>query len=396
MKYKYNGITLPKLPEWDKTAYPYAFIQFGDMTGYSIYSLIVTNSTGVMGDSYQIGAHTTCEWVVAADKESAENLSGTTPGISTDNWLQYENAKTHTEYGYSNVVWSDHEIRNADNSIYLPKSYPVPVYDMRSFWAGVSMGLCGKAIFSKKEPVAYLYNGVALPNLPDSEMQYAFMTASVSTSNTSHYSYYSTIYLYYSTVPIYVYTRASGSALKTKQDGNLVCYTCSLSSDGAVLEDWTRYENGDITAVADANLTGMDTDNIIWTNDDITFYNSDMVDIVVYHKYEHVPIGDGLLAYSGIILPKLPDWDKDAYPYAVILEDGGEYRLYCVDVPFSYGLFQCFIRPSANRIVYCAASTNWVHRESGTSESAVFFDKALWSNTDISPIHVYKPIPVYE
>lgn len=41
---------------------------------------------------------------------------------------------------------------------------------MRSFAAGVIMGLCGKALpipGSKREPVAYLYNGVRLPGLPE-------------------------------------------------------------------------------------------------------------------------------------------------------------------------------------------------------------------------------------
>ena len=170
MKYKYNGIPipLPKLPEWDKTIYPYAFIQHSGTGGsLDFYSLIVTTASGVMDDGYTIGEHTMCAWVVAANEATAEALSGAYPGISTKVWLQFEDAVSETEYSYSYVVWSDHTIRNADNSIYLLASDPV--CDMSSFWAGVSMGLCGKAIFGKGEPVpdepvepiGYLYGRVA-------------------------------------------------------------------------------------------------------------------------------------------------------------------------------------------------------------------------------------------
>lgn len=44
----------------------------------------------------------------------------------------------------------------------------------RSFAAGCLLSLAGKPLpISKREPVAYLYNGVRLPKLPESELPYA-------------------------------------------------------------------------------------------------------------------------------------------------------------------------------------------------------------------------------
>lgn len=274
MKYKYNGITLPKLPEWDKQTYPYAFIQFGDMTGYSIYSLIVTNAKGVMGESYRIGEHTTCEWVVAADEESEANLSGTNPGISTDNWLQYENAKTYTEYGYTNVVWSDFDILKADNTVYLAASDPVPVYDMSIFWDGLSLGLCGKALPWKAEPVAWLYNGVRLPKLPKWDIEaypYAFIESStggvlanfVVSSMPLFGKDYENLFLKYKAM----YSKTDGTALRYTYDS---INTQEEYRTGFVYQD--RKECTDGTRVSYSIGT-----NLLWANYDVIAYDDDSV-----------------------------------------------------------------------------------------------------------------------
>ena len=154
----YNGIPLPALPGYNKSVYTHGFIQYGGVTGMEIYSLIVSTASGVMGDSYTVGEHTYSAWVVAANEQSAANLSGAYPGISTKEWLQFEDGNTVTASTYDNIVWTNTDILKADGSVYLKASKP---YDLESFKLGLSLGLCGNALPWKAEPVAWLYGHVA-------------------------------------------------------------------------------------------------------------------------------------------------------------------------------------------------------------------------------------------
>jgi hypothetical protein len=53
---------------------------------------------------------------------------------------------------------------------------------MKSFVKGILLGLCGHPLPQGKEPVAYLYNGVRLPKLPESELPYAVITVGEDTA----------------------------------------------------------------------------------------------------------------------------------------------------------------------------------------------------------------------
>lgn len=156
---RYNGILLPALPpDRNKNIYRYGIIQHGGVLGMEHYSFIAATASGVMDDSYTVGEHTVCAWVVAANEQSAKNMSGAFPGISTDAWLKYEDAKVVTEYSYTDIVWSDFDILNTDGTVYLKASKP---FDLDAFKIGLSLGLCGKALPWKAEPVAWWYGHVA-------------------------------------------------------------------------------------------------------------------------------------------------------------------------------------------------------------------------------------------
>ena len=117
--------------------------------------------------------------------------------------------------------------------------------------------------------------------------------------------------------------------------------------------------------------------------------------------------------YNGVRLPKLPEWDKTAYPYAVILPDGGVaggaetmYRLRIVDRPFvvdSGDLVYC-IDPDSQEILYRAFSTDgeWEYEKSGVIGFEQTLRNAVWTNTDImtllGEVHLAAsdPVPVYE
>lgn len=128
--YLYNGVQLPPLPEWDKTAYPYAFIRA--VADYGLYELYVFK--------------TEPSWF-------KPNLAVTFYGVADGNtYLKASHYVGHSEYwdysapilgqsaltektsgGYiqksEEVVWSNFKVLNKDGSPWLEASDPIPVYE---------------------------------------------------------------------------------------------------------------------------------------------------------------------------------------------------------------------------------------------------------------------------
>lgn len=146
VEYKYNSARLPAPPEMS-ASYPNVFVQYGDLGGgYAIYAMIAADAPGTMGESgYAVGEHTYNAWVVAANEKTAEDFNDAYPGMSTTAWLQYESRKTVTEYIYTNIVWSWHDILNEDGTVYMAGTDPVKVFVLKSFLTGLALGLCGKS-----------------------------------------------------------------------------------------------------------------------------------------------------------------------------------------------------------------------------------------------------------
>lgn len=125
MNYLYNGIELPKLPEWDKEKYPYAVISYTDI-GYSKYYLLrvfsaldyspYTDNWGLM--YYNDNARAKC--VVEESGVSAEEPLS---------WGDFEytegNADSTVVFGFSGVKWTNTDLLNADGSVSLAASYPI-------------------------------------------------------------------------------------------------------------------------------------------------------------------------------------------------------------------------------------------------------------------------------
>lgn len=164
--YLYNGVELPALPNWDKALYPYVYISNGfsgigrkfvcfqnieygvNDSGY--YCLVIPAGTGMSG-LYSDG-----QWK--------------TPTVTT----------TDTRITIPNdaFVWANFDVLNEDGSVYLAASEPVPILapilaptlDPLSLWLGWEAGNWvarqrGKKAEEEKTPVAYLYNGVRLPDI---------------------------------------------------------------------------------------------------------------------------------------------------------------------------------------------------------------------------------------
>lgn len=114
------------------------------------------------------------------------------------------------------------------------------MYDKRSFLKGLALGLAGKPLeFAPgKEPVAYLYNGVRLPKLPehDEAHKYAAMGK------------FGNIYrLILSTVPlIHKSLLLSAWQVKTNEDGESLTYQCAAPYDPNEPLTW-NWEQQDTT-----------------------------------------------------------------------------------------------------------------------------------------------------
>lgn len=112
--YLYNGVRLPKLPEM---AYPFMIISLNHSTNeYAAYAL----SNEVHGEKFGFQLY----YMSAApyDCYRVENGEWAFWFAQEDGNLN-SNPKTHT------IVWADHDIIDADGSVYLAASEPVPVYE---------------------------------------------------------------------------------------------------------------------------------------------------------------------------------------------------------------------------------------------------------------------------
>lgn len=147
--YLYNGIELPKLPEWDKSEWPYSLIFGQEHKGEIYYTLVLMKKRPEYGAIYtgESTIHT-----VLAKGETFYTYDYLANIKFSDAWyLIGEQTYTNEEYDYYylsfiDVIWTDTDILQSDGTVYLAASEPVPVitYDKRSFLSGMAMGLCGK------------------------------------------------------------------------------------------------------------------------------------------------------------------------------------------------------------------------------------------------------------
>lgn len=108
----YNGVRLPALPEWDKTAYPYAAI-YADSLAEGTYCLMLLPehlSRGLGGIGWAIPVGTTY-YSVEGTAWVYNSYADTGEGIVWD------------------VMWSSYDIIDTNGSVYLVASEPVPVYE---------------------------------------------------------------------------------------------------------------------------------------------------------------------------------------------------------------------------------------------------------------------------
>lgn len=110
----YNGVELPGLPEWDKATYPYAVITEGDE--YAPYYLNLYTHA-VKHDDNKLSSNESGAKVLYGDIDDYGewNLQPKAVAVTEQSTIDYP------------IVWSNFDILNADGSVYMAASDPVPV-----------------------------------------------------------------------------------------------------------------------------------------------------------------------------------------------------------------------------------------------------------------------------
>lgn len=119
-----------------------------------------------------------------------------------------------------------------------------------------------------------------------------------------------------------------------------------------------------------------------------------------------------MYSYNGTVLPALPEWDKETYPYAVIVYSWGGYLLYTGNsgqVPYVSGITIVF--DEFGSLFHCGQSLGgydygmekWTEEENLSSGFLPTIFSPVWSNFDLinqddGELSMAKsePIPVYE
>lgn len=186
--FELNGYQMPDFPE---SRYPYAmvsldssggcaYLTFTDKVGY-IKKVIVDNVW--YGNSYTLGltADATYDeskviyeesYVVMLDETYKDALELLYPGINKTSWLRYTPSSKQTPSGgyYSLAMnygpqWSNVTLYDEDGNLFLSAGKKFPLQGWLNWHV---IGLCSRPLpvsVRNKVPVAYLYNGVRLPDI---------------------------------------------------------------------------------------------------------------------------------------------------------------------------------------------------------------------------------------
>lgn len=160
----------------------------------------------------------------------------------------------------------------------------------------------------RSEDIVVLYDGVVCPALPSRnkrEYPYAMLSLSVEDQTPS---------LYFMTESAFITT--SGTHFNTASPCTYQRYDYDVSAD-----DWVLY--GTYTS-DDVGCYGMlSTTKLVWSDHDIP--NPDGT--IYLDGHEPMPVTTGIIGHAygydsksktPVVLPPLPEYDKDAYPYAVM------------------------------------------------------------------------------
>lgn len=390
--YLYNGIALPKPPAWDDFTYPFAAINYiiGNGGSYSaefVYSnepFVYHKATGYCTPPLSATVYR-CTMDVYRSGLSGESDTDwskpfTFPGLNSE------------VPGYY-YVWTNTDIFSDDSSLYLKATEPTPLAKekrVRQAWYSTT----------DQEP----QKCPALPKWDKEAYPYAFM-ASLENDG------FNTYFLYLSDKPFYCNT--AELSIQTSSAASVLC--CKYVSHFDVgIWDATVPVYGDIYLKAPTGYVWTNTDilhvpsgkDAFRTYDPILLGHLDLkswlygfvlglTEMPLPLKIGEKPTEPIAYSYNGVILPKLPEWDREAYPYAVIIPKNDTYYLLLQDTKFN-AVHDWFITTLFVDFKFEYDGTIWTDY-TGSLGTAT----PIWSNEDIYQddmlrLAASEPIPVYE
>ena len=135
MGYLYNGVRLPKLPEWDKEKYPYAYITSTRLSTSTVWYLSLPREWGdfskaVFADDYVFYSKGGARFQIK--HYDGENMP--------QRWGSFEESESSWTCDVSRMIWSNTDACTADGTILLAASDPIPVHNPAAIVMGYSMG----------------------------------------------------------------------------------------------------------------------------------------------------------------------------------------------------------------------------------------------------------------
>ena len=114
--YLYNGIRLPALPEWDREKYPYAVII--DASPLFIVFKVVDIAP-------EVDASISFDPSLSSDA----NYIQWRYDDETNTWGSMETGQVGSSGSLFSTIWTNTDLYNADGSVFLAASDPIPVYE---------------------------------------------------------------------------------------------------------------------------------------------------------------------------------------------------------------------------------------------------------------------------
>lgn len=249
--------------------------------------------------------------------------------------------------------------------------------------------LCPGDLMARREPVAYFYPSVVLPDVESvwtDKVNYPY--AFIQTLSATSYV------LYLSADVGYVYA-TSGSKVNCHIQANGMRYVFDTGS-----ESWG---SGSSFSSADGPI-GRNNQLAIWANYDVINTTDNSIYLAAS---DPIPAGNGMVAYKGERLPKLPEWDRETYPYAIIVNWGARKDFRVFDIPLAKEGEEAFGTSNYTREMCWMINDGdeeWTSLGINVSQGGLTFGQSrfVWTNTDILDesgdiyLSASDPIPIYE
>lgn len=263
--YSYNGTVLPPLPNWDKTAYPYVYMQTTGSTE-TPYMLFVYSRPF---DTYK----TSNERIYVSGTFSVAriwyNYNGDGEWGGYKEHIDHNDSSLFSSMNLASLVWSNTDVPAKDGTIYLSASEPIPV-----------------------ELVGYSYNGTVRPALPNWDKE------------TYPYAHIRGRELFFSSTPI---TYDTGTWKYTCSTPYLLA-NFTYSTDATDDISWSEPKETETQSTNGYNP-------VQWSNHNILDENGN----VYIEASAPVPISLPFTLFDGEVSTKKPDYSDHSYTTIHIL-----------------------------------------------------------------------------